>query len=107
MEFPGVHASNNYYYNNIIFCAGPLVETGIYQERVSTGLCPSQQTHEDITVDVLQLLSAKFDFRPLGLAMSYAAESCDQVAEANPDSSSGMYWVTNGEGNPVQVFCQL
>ena len=83
------------------------METGIYQARVSTGSCPSQQIHEDITVDVLQLLSARFEFRPLGLAMSYAAESCEQVAEVNPDSPSGMYWVTNGEGNPVQVFCQF
>ena len=90
-----------------IICAGPLVETGIYQARVTTGPCPSQQTHEDITVDVLQLLSAQFGLHPLGLVMTYAAESCEQVAEVNPDSPSGMYWVTNGEGNPVQVLCQF
>ena len=74
---------------------------------MNTGPCLSQQTHEDITVDVLQLLSAQFGLRPLGLAMTYAAESCEQVAEANTDSQSGMYWVTNGEGNPVQVLCQF
>ncbi|ORU93119.1 MAG: hypothetical protein A6F71_08850 [Cycloclasticus sp. symbiont of Poecilosclerida sp. M] len=91
----------------LTICAGSLVEAGDYMAKVSTGPCPSQQIYEDITVDVLQLLSAQFGLRPLGLAMTYAAESCEQVAEANPDSPSGMYWVNSGEGNPVQVLCQF
>ena len=84
------------------------MKTGIYQARMCTGPCPSQQTHEeDITEDVLQLLSAQFGLNPLDLAKTYAAKSCEQVAEVNPDSPSGMYWVTNGERNPVQVLCKF
>ena len=58
-------------------------------------------------VDVLQLLSARFGVYPLGLAASYSAESCDQVAEANPESPPGMYWIRNEDGDTAQVYCSL
>ena len=85
---------------------GPLIEAGSYPAKITQGSqCP--MTGDDIIVDVLQLLSAQFGLRPLGLTMSYSAESCDQVAEANPESPSGIYWVYDPDRNPVQVQCQF
>ena len=69
--------------------------------------CPSIQSREEIIVDVLQLLSAEFEVYPLGLAASYAAKSCDQVAQVNPDSPSGMYWIRQDGRDPVQAYCSF
>ena len=74
---------------------------------MAEGSCPSAQSREEITADVLQLLSAQFGVYPLGLAASYAAESCDQVTEVNPDSPSGMYWIRRDGRDPVQVYCSF
>jgi hypothetical protein len=87
-----------------------VINTGTYQSRViSSDACSSDssQTREDIIVDVLQLLSDQYGLYPLGLTMSYAAESCDQVFEANPASPSSNYWVYDENRNPVQSFCQF
>ncbi len=83
-----------------------MIEAGSYPARVTTGSCPSPEATEAITMDVLQLLSAQFGVYPLGLTRSYSAESCDQVAEVNPDSPPGMYWIYS-DGNPTQVLCQF
>ena len=88
--------------------AGSVIDAGVYSAK-STTSCSSeslQQAQEEITVDVLQLLADQYGFRPLGLSRSYSAESCDQVAEANPDSMSGLYWISNEE-DPVQLQCNF
>ena len=86
--------------------AGPLIQSGSFTGSAYHGSCPSQQAREEVLVDVLQLLSAQFGVFPLGLTASYAAQSCDQVVEANPNSQSGMYWVDSGEG-PARVSCEF
>lgn len=58
-------------------------------------------------VDVLQLLSNQYGVFPLGLTSLYAAESCDQVLEVNPDSQSGTYWVIGTDGSPTQEYCSF
>lgn len=85
---------------------GTLIEAGSYQSRKINGRRHSQQTIEDIKVDILQLLSSEFSIHPLGVIRSYPAESCDQVYLANPASLSGMYWITNGE-NTALIHCQF
>ncbi len=74
--------------------------------RIIEGECPSQQAIESINVDILQFLFSEFGVHPLGLAQSYAAESCDQVAEASPGSPSGMYWIKSA-GTAAQVYCRF
>ena len=88
---------------------GPLVQTeegGGFPSRTVSGACPSSAGLEDITVDVLQLLSSRYGLRPLGLSRSYPAESCDQIGRASPGSLSGMYWVGDAESS-VQMYCQF
>ena len=93
----------------LVFYLEPLIQTRTYEGGRSVpaaGSCPLQSAHEDITVDVLQLLSSEFGVRPLGLIRAYPAESCDQVAAANPGSPAGLYWISS-DGNIVQVHCQF
>ena len=73
--------------------------------RVSVNGCPSEQDNEDILVDVLGLLSSEFGVVPLGLARSYAATSCEEVARASPHSKTGLYWITDGSNTAHQEHC--
>ena len=88
-----------------VLCAGPLIQNGSYQSRpTGVGACPLPSDREDIEVDVLQLLSAQYGLRPLGLSPSYPAESCDQIEEANPNPRDGEYWIRMGE-DVTQMRC--
>ena len=73
--------------------------------RNSNG-CSSAEDNEDILGDVLQLLSSEFGVVPLGRAKSYAATSCQQVANARPQNKAGLYWITDGT-NTRQVYCNF
>ena len=75
--------------------------------RVYANGCPSEQDNEDILVDVLGLLSSEFGVVPLGLARSYAATSCEEVARASPHSKAGLYWITDGSNTAHQEHCNL
>ena len=75
--------------------------------RVSANGCPSEQDNEDILVDVLGLLSSEFGVVPLGLARSYAATSCEEVARASPHSKAGLYWITDGSNTAHQEYCNF
>ena len=83
-----------------------MIDAGVYSAISTTSCLSFQQAQEEAIVDVLQLLTDQYGVRPLGLSRSYSAESCDQVAEANPDSMSGLYWISNGE-DPVQLQCNF
>ena len=103
---PTVHLHFPSYKTSLSSIAGPVIDAGVYS-AISTTSCSSlQQAEEEVTVDVLQLLADRYGVRPLGLSRSYSAESCDQVAEANPGSMSGLYWISNGE-DPVQLQCNF
>ena len=58
--------------------------------RVSANGCPYEQDNEDTLVDVLGLLSSEFGVVPLGLARSYAATSCEEVARASAHNKAGL-----------------
>lgn len=88
-----------------IFSERPLITDGILTAQSYNESCPSPLMREDIMVDVLQLLSTQYGVFPLGLTSLYAADSCDQVAEVNPTSQSGTYWVTGTDGYPTQEYC--
>ena len=75
--------------------------------RVSANGCPSEQDNEDILVDMLGLLSSEFGVVPLGLARSYAATSCEEVARTSPHSMAGLYWITDGSNTAHQEHCNF
>ena len=85
---------------------GPLVNGGSYKETITRDSCPTSQSREEITLDILQFLAVEHGLRPLGVAREYAAESCDLVAQVNPGSESGLYWIYN-DGNPEQEYCMF
>ena len=68
--------------------------------------CPSSSTNEDITVDILQLLSQEFGIHALGRSQTYAAMSCDQIKALNPASKDGFYWIES-ENSMEQVLCDF
>ena len=41
----------------------------------------------------------------LGRTPEYPADSCTELAEREPDTPSGNYWILNSTQSPVQVFC--
>ena len=43
----------------------------------------------------------------LGRTSQYPANSCAELAEREPDISSGNYWILNTTQSPVQVFCEM
>ena len=89
------------------FLLGPLIGAGGYPSRMLDDQCSYDQVHNEIVTDVLQLLSAEYGVHPLGLIPAYAAQSCDQILEANPDSSSGLYWITSEQQGMLQIGCQF
>ena len=90
----------------VFHIAGPVIDPGVYPTKTTTSCSSLQQIREETATDVLQLLAYQYGVRPLGLSRSYSAESCDQVAEANPDSMSGLYWISDGEDS-VQLQCNF
>ena len=83
-----------------------LIERGSYQIKRSSG-CPSQQSKDDITRDVFQLLSREFGVRPYGRVRAYPATSCEAVHTAHPDLGAGLYWVSEEGATPAQKYCPL
>ena len=57
-------------------------------------------------MDLLQLLSTEFGLVPLGRAKSYAALSCEEVADASPQNMAGLYWITDGNYTQ-QEYCNF
>ena len=53
--------------------------------------CPSKVS--SLQEEVLQILSTDFGVSPLGLSRQYPAQSCDEIYDANPSSTSGFYWI--------------
>ena len=43
----------------------------------------------------------------LGRTSQYPANSCAKLAEREPDSPSGNYWILNSTQSPAQVFCEM
>ena len=43
----------------------------------------------------------------LGHSPQHPANSCTDLAEREPDSPSGNYWILNSTQSPVQVFCEM
>ena len=43
----------------------------------------------------------------LGRTSEYPGNSCAELAEQEPDSPSGNYWILNSTQSPVQVFCEM
>lgn len=58
--------------------------------RVSSS-CPTNV--DKLQADVLEFLSSRFGVSPLGLSREYAADSCEDITEANPNSIDGLYWI--------------
>ena len=42
-----------------------------------------------------------------GHSSEYPANSCAELAEQEPEISSGNYWILNSTQSPVQVFCEM
>ena len=57
-------------------------------------------------MDSLQLLSTEFGLVPLGRAKSYAALSCEEVADTSPQNMAGLFWITDGN-NTQQEYCNF
>ena len=74
--------------------------------RIHSNGCPSKHGNEDILEDVLMFLSSEFGVVRLGLAKSYAAGSCQEVADASPQNKAGLYWITDGN-NTQQEYCKI
>ena len=68
--------------------------------------CQSEHDNDDILEDLLMFLSSEFGVVPLGLAKSYAAGSCQEVADASPQKKAGLYWITDGN-NTKQEYCNI
>ena len=43
----------------------------------------------------------------LGHTPQYPANSCTELAEQEPGTPSGNYWILNSTQSPVQVFCEM
>ena len=43
----------------------------------------------------------------LGRTPKHPANSCTELAERDPGTSSGTYWILNSTRSPVQVFCEM
>ena len=83
------------------------IKRGSNPARVSANGCPSEQDNEDILVDVLGLLSSEFGVVRLGLARSYVATSCEEVARASVHSKAVLYWITDGSNSAHQEHCNF
>ena len=57
-------------------------------------------------MDLLQFLSTEFGLVPLGWAKSYAALSCEEVADASPQNKEDLFWITDGN-NTQQEYCNF
>ena len=64
--------------------------------------CPSEVS--SLQEDILQILSTDFGVSPLGLSRQYPAQSCNEIHDANPSSTSGFYWI-RAESAIQQYFC--
>ena len=98
-----IHIFINIYNPSCFFTA---IKRGGNQGRVYYNGCPSQQDNDELVLDVLKFLSIEFGVIPLGLARTYAATSCEQIASANPQSKAGMYWITN-DTTRQQEYCSF
>ena len=74
--------------------------------KFSSNGCSPERDNEDISVEVLHLLSSEFGVVPLGRARSLAASSCEQVAAASAQNTSGFYWITDGT-TTQQEYCNF
>ena len=62
-----------------------------------------QDNLQAISIKINEALEKKYR----GVEPETAAISCQDIKEARPDAPSGEYWVLNGDGSPVQVYCEM
>ena len=62
-----------------------------------------QDNLEAISIKINEALEKKYR----GVEPETAAISCQDIKETRPDAPSGEYWVLNGDGSPVQVYCEM
>ena len=61
----------------------------------------------EINQNISALLQEIVHCMLLGRTPEYPANSCAELAEREPDISSGNYWILNSTQSPVQVFCEM
>ncbi len=86
------------------------IHVGILQESdtsVSSLLCNSQDTKDDILRGVIQLLVRDYGARPFGSVKVYPATSCQQVHDAHPMLESGEYWISIDGAEPIETYCEF
>ena len=64
----------------------------------------SHLRREDVFTDALYFLSSKFEVNLYGLTKYYAASSCQDIVNRNPERKSGYYWIKN-DCNTQNVYC--
>ena len=67
----------------------------------------SEQTRDDITRDVVQLLSSEFGFQPLGRVKAFPAASCEEISHTHSQLGPGLYWIADDGQDPRQQYCTI
>ena len=76
-------------------------EAGTIRQAVREGVAGAIQS--EVAPRLTDLLRRKY----LGQNSRFAAESCLEIKEANPESESGYYWVEGSDGTGVLVYCEM
>ena len=61
----------------------------------------------EVKQNVSTLLPGVVHCRLLGHTPEFPANSCTELAEQEPGTPSGNYWILNSTQSPVQVFCEM
>ena len=86
------------------------IPRGIYHSSVISS-CPTasgrQDTRDDISREVVQLLVEEFAVRPYGRLRAFPANSCQEISHAHPNIGAGLYWISQDGGEPIQMYCNI
>ncbi len=74
--------------------------------------CPvAPAARDEVVAEIMQnvssLLPGIIDCSILNSTLQPPVSSCAEIADLNPNSPSGYYWILNSTGSPVQVFCEM
>ena len=69
--------------------------------------CSASKTSEFVSPNISALQRDAIRCMLPGRSRKYPANSCAELAQQEPDISSGNYWILNSTQSPVQVFCEM
>ena len=86
------------------------ISRGIYHSSVTSSCLTAsgrQDTRDDISREVVQLLVEEFAVRPYGRLRAFPANSCQEISNAHPNIGAGLYWISQDSGEPIQMYCNI